>query len=63
MEEFIRSTDWEKRAARLINEDQLLILQHAMDVKVVCVLSETKKLDKHKNPVYAEAEKIPAQYF
>lgn len=62
MEEFVRSTDWEERAARLINEDKLLVLQHAMDVEVVCVLSETIKLDKHKNPVYAEAEKIPAKF-
>lgn len=62
MEDFVRSTDWEKRAARLIDEDKLLIMQKVMNVSVVCVLSDSMKVDKHSNPIYAEVEKIPAKF-
>lgn len=62
MEEFVRSPSWEKRAERLIEEEELLIMQKVMNVKVVCVLSESTKTDKQKHPIYAEAEKIPTKY-
>lgn len=62
MENFIRSPKWEKMAEELIENDELLVMQHAMNIKVVCVLSETMKFDKHKNPIYAEAEKIPPKF-
>lgn len=62
MEEFVRSPSWERRAAELIENEELLVIQNAMNVKVVCVYSDSGKLDKHKKPVYAEAEKIPAKY-
>lgn len=62
MEEFVRSPSWEKRAERLIEEEELLIVQKAMNVKVVCVLSESMKTDKQKNLIYAEVEKIPAKF-
>jgi hypothetical protein len=62
MENFRRSPAWEKMAAELIENDGLLVIQNAMQVKVVCVLSETMKRDARKLPIYAEAEKIPAKY-
>lgn len=60
--DFRRSEKWEKMAAELIENDELLIMQHAMNIKVVCVLSETMKKDARKLPIYAEAEKIPPKY-
>jgi hypothetical protein len=62
MENFRRSPAWEKMAAELIENDELLVIQNAMQVKVVCVLSETMKKDARKLPIYAEAEKIPPKY-
>ena len=62
MENFRRSPEWEKMAAELIESDELLVIQKAMQVKVVCVLSETMKRDARKLPIYAEAEKIPPKY-
>ena len=62
MENFRRSPEWEEMAAELINNDELLVIQNAMNIKVVCVLSETMKKDSHKNPIYAEAEKIPPKF-
>lgn len=62
MENFRRSPAWEKMAAELIESDELLVIQNAMQVKVVCVLSETMKKDARKLPIYAEAEKIPPKY-
>lgn len=62
MEEFRRSPAWERRAQELIDNEKLLVVQNALNVKVVCVLSEGAKVDKHKNPIYAEAEKIPAKF-
>lgn len=59
MENFRRSP---KMAAELIENDKLLVIQNAMQVKVVCVLSETMKKDARKLPIYAEAEKIPPKY-
>ncbi len=60
--DFRRSERWEKMAAELIENDELLIMQHAMNIKVVCVLSETMKKAERKLPNYAEAEKIPPKY-
>ena len=62
MENFRRSPAWEEMAAELIENDELLVIQNAMQVKVVCVLSETMKKDARKLPIYAEAEKIPPKY-
>ena len=62
MENFRRSEKWEKMAAELIDSDESLIMQNAMCIRVVCVLSETKKFDSHKRPIYAEAEKIPPKF-
>lgn len=62
MENFRRSPAWEKMAAELIENDELLVIQNAMQVKVVCVLSETMKKDARRLPIYAEAEKIPPKY-
>lgn len=62
MENFRRSPEWEKMAAELIESNELLVIQKAMLVKVVCVLSETMKRDAHKLPIYVEAEKIPPKY-
>ena len=60
--DFRRSTKWEALAAQLIENDELLIMQRAERITVVCVLSDVMKKDAHKNPIYAEAEKIPPKY-
>ena len=59
---FERSLKYEEVVNDLIENEQLLVMLKAENVKVVCVLSDNVKLDESKRRIYAEVEKIPPKY-
>ena len=57
MTEITRSGMYEQMVQDIIENDELLYMLRASNVKVVCVVSDNVKLDESKRRVYAEIEK------